>query len=637
MKKIMFGLLMIFSVVFLISCSKFENICEYIGHYYIEEVINPTCDEKGYTKFVCKDCKHSYVDLYKEPLGHEIIDIDEVSPTCTENGNTKGKKCSRCEKMNDFEVIPTKGHEILIDEAVEPTCTTTGLTEGKHCSRCDYKEQQVEIPRIDHSYQDAECEYCHEEEPYEVLNVQYDDYIDISSNDINFVDDNNSVACKTDNYLVATNIGATKVYIDNKLYLIEVSKAKINIITIMGQSNAGNHFVNSTSDITSPIGTAYWWGNGNGINAVEPVHYTQPSMRFHAPLLAELYAQSANDGNPIKNVMIWQEGITSKNGKSITAWASSESNTSGTNATATMIRNCVNYYSNNSNKYEIVGNGIYWLQGESDINMEPTKYIRLFMAMWSNLKDAGAEYVAFFRVRKAITDNYVGSKHMDLDYHGSLSAQLYMINNNPNMFLATTITENWIGDETDVHSVDISDYISMMNTYGAFSTFSDSYGNKATIKNGILTTTMKELYGSNNKCHYGKFGAAIIACDAAKNMYKALYSNDFEFVLADTSGNVDNQLTFKSNEKVTLNIDDFENNIAFRASCGSVSGELKIKVYSGDLEITDRVISNELNTYGTVDINYLRVFNDIKIVVTYSTIKALDGILELSILNDYSG
>ena len=47
-------------------------------------------------------------------------------------------------------------------------------------------------------------------------------------------------------------------------------------------------------------------------------------MGFHAPLLAELYAQSAAAGDPVKNVLIWEEGYTSKNGQSITAWAVEE-------------------------------------------------------------------------------------------------------------------------------------------------------------------------------------------------------------------------------------------------------------------------------------------------------------------------
>ncbi|MBQ5662251.1 MAG: hypothetical protein IIV17_04330, partial [Clostridia bacterium] len=212
--------------------------------------------------------------------------------------------------------------------------------------------------------------------------------------------------------LIAAGIGTASVRIDGEVYEVTVKKAKVNIVVIMGQSNAGNHFANATSDVTCPAGTAYWWGNGQGTAATAPVDYTQPSMGFHTPLLAELYAQSVSAGNPVKNVMVWQEGITSKNGKSITKWASSETDTSGTDGTATMLRNCISYYEQNSDLYEIENCGVYWLQGESDVAMAPETYTKLFLAMWGDLKDAGAEYMAFFRVRKGVTLN--GEDHEDL-------------------------------------------------------------------------------------------------------------------------------------------------------------------------------------------------------------------------------
>ena len=159
------------------------------------------------------------------------------------------------------------------------------------------------------------------------------------------------------------------------------------------------------------------------------------------------------------------------------------------------------------------------------------KYTGLFMAMWNKLKESGAEYLAFFRVRRSVAEsdgNYSG-----LAYHGSLTAQLDMINKNPDMFMATTITENWIGNASTKHSIDIRNYITLMEEYGKEGELNDSYGNAATFKDGILTTTMKTLYGSNNKCHYGKFGYGIIGADAAFNMYKALHTKEFSIVKTD--------------------------------------------------------------------------------------------------------
>ena len=141
--------------------------------------------------------------------------------------------------------------------------------------------------------------------------LYYDDHIDVTGKTVEIIDagvsnDNSSVIELRGNYLVASGIGIAKVKINGEIYGITVNKAKINLIMIMGQSNAGNHFQNATSDVTCPIGTAYWWNASDA----DPVPYTDASMGFHSPLLAELYAQSVADGEPQKNVMIWEEGRT---------------------------------------------------------------------------------------------------------------------------------------------------------------------------------------------------------------------------------------------------------------------------------------------------------------------------------------
>ncbi len=464
-------------------------------------------------------------------------------------------------------------------------------------------------------------------EKTEPLSLRYDDRYDVSGKTVEIVEGTSIVAVEND-ALRAIGVGKAKVYIDGKLYDVTVEKAKVNIVVIMGQSNAGNHFANATSDVICPLGTAYWWKNG----ATAPVDYTAPSMGFHTPLLAELYAQSVDAGDPVKNVMVWQEGVTSKNGQSIVKWAASETDTSGTDGTATMLRNCIAYYEQNSDKFEIVNSGIYWLQGESDVSMTPEKYTKLYMAMWNKLKDAGAEYVAFFRLRWGTTGNT--AEHHDLGYSGSLTAQLQMINNNADMFMASTITENWEGNETTEHSVDIRNYITLLKEYGKDGELNDSYGNAAILKDGILTTTMKTLYGSNNKCHYGKFGYGILGADAAYHMYQALHSEDFAIVQTDTSGKAEAARIGKTGDIITIDITEINENLAFRASCGSVAGTLQIKVKSVNEDITSKVIAAGTDTFGTVDTEILREYEDVTITVTYSPVFGTSGSVVYSIVDN---
>ncbi len=456
-----------------------------------------------------------------------------------------------------------------------------------------------------------------------VKTLCFDDYVDFTGKAVEILDAGSSaqgpVLTLDGSCLIATGIGTAKVRIDGAVQQINVKKAKINLVMIMGQSNAGNHFPNATSDVTCPMGTAYWWGNGQGTKAQEPVPYTQPSMGFHTPLLAELYAQSVAAGDPVKNVMIWHEGITSKNGQSIVKWASGATNTSGTDDAVTMLENCRAYYETFSDRYEIVGSGVYWLQGESDESMDPAKYTQCFMAMWQRLKSAGMEYLAFLRVRRNVYNS--PANRDDLRHSASLSAQIKMINENPEFYMATTLTENWIGTPSVLHTIDVSNYLTVMETYGKSSSYTDSYGNDATYAEGKLTTTMKTLYGSNNTCHYGKFGYALIGADAAYHMYKSLNGDHAAMVITDTSGYAGRARVLTGGQSVSIDIDQMTDDLSIRPACGSTSGTLKFVVRSGVTDITNRegVIVSTGEKYGAISTSVLRGYENVSIVITYTT------------------
>ena len=397
--------------------------------------------------------------------------------------------------------------------------------------------------------------------------VYFDDYLtrigDISADGEDVTIEGDSLKIvevgKVKHFQVIGMSAATIKQGDNSIS-VTVEKAKINIVVIMGQSNSGNHFDNATSDIKCARGTAYWWGSGQGLNATAPTHFTQSTKGFHAPLLAELYAQSVANGAPEKNVLVWHEGGnsagngTSKNGSSITGWATSETDTSGTDFTVQIVNKCVAYYEAQSDKFEIVSKGVYWLQGEGDGNggIDPVRYTTLLTAVWERLKeDAGLEYMAIMRVRRGGDNNTLNN---DIHYSSTSSSQYALANKYDDVFMATTITENFTGAPTEKKTIDISNYITMMNTYGGAATHNDSYGNEATYANGKLTTPMKTLFGSNNRNHYGKFGYALIGVDAAYNMYKALHSKDFTITQATSSGKPSEQTITKAGKTVDIDI-----------------------------------------------------------------------------------
>ena len=87
------------------------------------------------------------------------------------------------------------------------------------------------------------------------------------------------------------------------------------------------------------------------------------------------------------------------------------------------------------------------------------------------------------------------------------------------------------------------------------------------------------------------------------------------------------------NSYMEISLDDFKNNITFRADCGSIAGRLVYEVYNNDEIITEDVISSELNTYGTIDIASLTNYEKIKIIVSYYPIIGNSSNIEIVINN----
>ena len=131
---------------------------------------------------------------------------------------------------------------------------------------------------------------------------------------------------------------------------------------------------------------------------------------------------------------------------------------------------------------------------------------------------------------------------------------------------------------------------------------------------------MKSLYGSNNKCHYGKFGYGIIGADAACNMYKAFHSRAVKFVVADTSGHAESRHIIADGQKETIDISEVNGNLTFRADCGSTAGTLAVSLYSGKTDITDieGMFIPSGPDYSSVSVEKLREYPDVSVELEYT-------------------
>ena len=123
-------------------------------HKYTDNVVEATCTEDGYTEHICA-CGDKYTDS-EVKAGHKEEVLPSKAATCTEEGLTEGKKCSKCDEvLVEQTTIPSTGHTEEVLPAKETSCAGPGLTEGKKCSVCGaILVEQNPIDALDHSYGD---------------------------------------------------------------------------------------------------------------------------------------------------------------------------------------------------------------------------------------------------------------------------------------------------------------------------------------------------------------------------------------------------------------------------------------------------------------------------------------------------
>ena len=120
-------------------------------HNYVPEVKEATCTEGGYTTYTCTGCHDTYVADQVAALGHNEVVLEATAPSCTENGFTEGRYCSRCDEVfTKQETIPALGHSYNA-VVTAPTCTEAGYTTYT-CSNCNDSYTADEVAANGHNY-----------------------------------------------------------------------------------------------------------------------------------------------------------------------------------------------------------------------------------------------------------------------------------------------------------------------------------------------------------------------------------------------------------------------------------------------------------------------------------------------------
>ena len=120
-------------------------------HNYVETVVPPTCESKGYTLYSCTRCQNSYQANEKAKLPHKESDwIISEPATCVDSGK-EIIECEVCHTITNEREIEALGHDIINHEALQATCENIGHYAYQTCSRCDYTTYE-EIPALGHDY-----------------------------------------------------------------------------------------------------------------------------------------------------------------------------------------------------------------------------------------------------------------------------------------------------------------------------------------------------------------------------------------------------------------------------------------------------------------------------------------------------
>ena len=117
-----------------------------------------TCTEAAVYYKSCTGCGTSSQDTefeaafsHGDPLGHEEVTDSGHDATCTEDGLTEGKHCSRCQTvLTEQTIIPALGHNVTSGTVTkEPTCTEDGERVGT-CERCGATDVTGKMGKLGH-------------------------------------------------------------------------------------------------------------------------------------------------------------------------------------------------------------------------------------------------------------------------------------------------------------------------------------------------------------------------------------------------------------------------------------------------------------------------------------------------------
>jgi hypothetical protein len=129
------------------------------AHSYNKVVTAPTCKEKGYTTYTCKECDHSYIGDYVGIKPHSYASTITKPATHLVEG-VRTYTCSDCGESYTDTIAKTKEHSYTVSNTVAPTCEGKGYTVYACACGDSYKDNYTSA--TGHTYDGQTCTKCGE-------------------------------------------------------------------------------------------------------------------------------------------------------------------------------------------------------------------------------------------------------------------------------------------------------------------------------------------------------------------------------------------------------------------------------------------------------------------------------------------
>ncbi len=123
-KIILLAIAALTAMLLLVGCSSGNgdtNKNDKHTHSYTTTIVAPTCTEQGYTLHKCTENDDSFMDTYKNPLGHNFIEGE------------RNYSCSRCGQSEAagfrFDLVTQGGESCYVIRSVDSTAVVNGVLE----------------------------------------------------------------------------------------------------------------------------------------------------------------------------------------------------------------------------------------------------------------------------------------------------------------------------------------------------------------------------------------------------------------------------------------------------------------------------------------------------------------------------